>query len=53
MNIRTATPADAAQLLQIYAPFVENTTVTFEYIVPSAEGRQDPAYLTKISLSSG
>lgn len=41
MNIRTATPADAAQLLQIYAPFVENTTVTFEYIVPSAEDFAD------------
>lgn len=37
MNIRTATPADAPQLLHIYAPYVENTSITFEYMVPSVE----------------
>ena len=37
MNIRTATPADAPQLLHIYAPYVENTSITFEYEVPSPE----------------
>ncbi|MCM1344451.1 MAG: GNAT family N-acetyltransferase [Muribaculaceae bacterium] len=37
MNIRTVTPTDAPQLLHIYAPYVENTTVTFEYEVPSVE----------------
>lgn len=37
MNIRTATPADAPQLLQIYAPYVENTSITFEYETPSVE----------------
>ncbi|MCM1542246.1 MAG: GNAT family N-acetyltransferase [Blautia sp.] len=37
MNIRTVTPADARELLHIYAPYVENTTVTFEYEVPSVE----------------
>ena len=33
--IRTATPADAQALLDIYAPYVENTAITFEYDVPS------------------
>ena len=37
MNIRTATPADAPQLLHIYAPYVENTSITFEYEIPSVE----------------
>ncbi len=37
MNIRVATPEDAPQLLQIYAPYVENTSITFEYEVPSEE----------------
>lgn len=35
MNIRIATGEDAAELLRIYAPYVENTPVTFEYDVPS------------------
>ena len=37
LTIRAATPADAAALLEIYAPYVEKTAVTFEYAVPSAE----------------
>lgn len=37
MKIRTATPADASQLLQIYAPYIENTSITFEYEVPTVE----------------
>ncbi len=36
-KIRTATPDDAAQLLQVYAPYVKNTAITFEYEVPSVE----------------
>ena len=35
--IRTACPADAPALLQIYAPYVTDTTVTFEYDVPSPD----------------
>lgn len=35
--IRNATPADAETLLTIYAPYVLNTAITFEYDVPSAE----------------
>lgn len=37
MKIRTVTPADAPQLLRIYAPYVEDTSITFEYEVPSPE----------------
>lgn len=36
-TIRIATPADAAELLDIYAPYVEETAITFEYTVPSLE----------------
>ncbi|WP_352399342.1 N-acetyltransferase family protein [Anaerotignum sp.] len=37
IKIRIATWADAKQLLAIYAPYVTETTVTFEYDVPSIE----------------
>lgn len=37
LRIRIATPEDAARLVAIYTPYVENTSITFEYIVPSAE----------------
>ena len=36
-RIRTASEADAEQLLEIYRPYVENTAITFEYEVPSVE----------------
>ena len=32
--IRVATEADVPEILAIYAPYIENTTVTFEYDVP-------------------
>lgn len=32
-----ASPADAEELLSIYAPYVKNTTITFECDVPTAE----------------
>ena len=35
--IRTAAADDAAALLAIYAPYVEQTAITFEYKVPSLE----------------
>ncbi len=35
--IRTVTAADAAELAAIYAPYVRETAVTYEYEVPSAE----------------
>lgn len=36
-RIRIAEPGDARRLLEIYAPYVKQTAVTFEYEVPSAE----------------
>lgn len=36
-DIRTATWQDAQKLLEIYAPYVEHTLVTFEYKVPTVE----------------
>ncbi|MBS6396970.1 MAG: N-acetyltransferase [Clostridiales bacterium] len=35
ITIRTAVEADAGALLSIYAPYVKNTAVSFEYAVPS------------------
>lgn len=37
IQIRVATLADAAELLAIYAPYVEETAITFEYEVPTPE----------------
>ena len=37
IKIRTATPEDAEALAAIYAPYVENTSITFEYTVPSVK----------------
>lgn len=35
IEIRLAEPEDAGELLAIYAPYVEETAITFEYTVPS------------------
>lgn len=35
--VRPARPEDAGALLAIYAPYVEQTAITFEYEVPSVE----------------
>ena len=35
--LRTARPSDAARLVEIYAPYVTDTAITFEYEVPSVE----------------
>lgn len=37
INIRTVTAADAEELVSIYAPYVLETAVTYEYEVPSVE----------------
>ncbi len=37
MEIRLATADDAEAVLAIYAPYVQNTAITFEYDVPSHE----------------
>lgn len=39
--IRIAEEADAEKLLEIYAPYVEKTAITFEYTVPSLEEFRD------------
>ena len=37
MSIRLATVQDVPEILKIYAPYVENTAISFEYTVPSLE----------------
>ena len=37
VQLRVATQEDAAALLDIYAPYVRETAITFEYDVPSVE----------------
>ncbi len=37
LTIRSAAPEDAARLREIYAVYVENTAVSFEYEVPSLD----------------
>ena len=37
MSIRIATEADLPQILAIYGPYVEKTTISFEYDVPGIE----------------
>lgn len=37
ITIRTAVLQDAEALLEIYAPYVKNTAITFEYDVPTVE----------------
>ena len=34
-TIRVATEADAEEILAIYAKYIEQTAITFEYVVPS------------------
>ncbi len=37
VRLRTARPSDAAGLLALYAPYVEDTAISFETVVPSLE----------------
>lgn len=37
IKIRVAKAKDAEELLHIYAPYVKNTAITFEYEIPSLE----------------
>ncbi|MGM0169468.1 phosphinothricin acetyltransferase [Enterococcus sp. AZ135] len=41
IEIRVATPADASALVAIYAPYVRETTITFDYEVPNEEDFAD------------
>ena len=52
ISIRTATEDDAEELLAIYAPYVKQTAITFEYDVPSKKDfLKAVSYIGKISLS--
>ena len=37
MKIEKVTVEDAEELLEIYAPYVENTAITFEYDTPALD----------------
>ena len=37
MSIRLATLQDVPEILEIYAPYVQNTAISFEYTVPTEE----------------
>lgn len=37
MSIRMAKKQDVPRILEIYAPYIENTAISFEYTVPSLE----------------
>lgn len=41
ITLRPVTADDAAEILAIYAPYIENTAITFEYEVPSLEAFAD------------
>jgi len=41
ISFRAAVPEDANRLLEIYAPYVKTTAITFEYEVPSLEEFQN------------
>ena len=52
IHIRTASPDDAAALLAIYAPYVRETAITFEYEVPSQKNLPGGSHTRwKISIS--
>ena len=50
--IRLATPEDAAEILKIYAPYVVNTAISFEYEVPSEEEFRGRVESTLNSISA-
>lgn len=37
IRLRAATPGDAQDILDIYAPYIRNTAITFEYEVPGVD----------------
>jgi phosphinothricin acetyltransferase len=41
MTIRSATPEDAADILAIYAPIVQDTVISFETAVPTVEAMSE------------
>ena len=53
IKIRAATPDDAPALLKIYAPYVKNTSITYEYDVPSEEEFRSCLLLRELQSVSG
>ena len=49
--LRFATPQDAPGLLEIYAPYVTGTIVSFEYDVPTLEEFARRILLTEFTVS--
>ena len=43
-HIRVATPGDAASIREIYAPYIQNTSYTFEINVPTEESFRERIY---------
>lgn len=50
MKIEKVTVEDAEELLEIYAPYVENTAITFEYDVPSKDEFEERIFLQNILI---
>lgn len=50
MNIRMATPADAEDIQAIYAPIVQNTTISFELEPPTVEEMRERIVKTLAQL---
>ena len=53
ITVREAEAADAARLLEIYAYYVQNTAITFEYDVPSLSEFQNRIRNTRTSSRTG
>ena len=52
MKIEKVTVEDAEELLEIYAPYVENTAITFEYDVPSKDEFEERIFLQNILIKA-
>ena len=50
IRIRPVKPEDAEKLLAIYAPYVEQTAITFEYEVPTVEEFRERIHNTLKSI---
>ena len=51
VSVREASVEDAAELLEIYRPYVEHTDVSFEYVTPSVQ--EFAGRIATVSLSGG
>ena len=54
VQIRVARLTDAPELVNIYAPYVKKTVISFEYEVPTVDEFRDRGkYIEEISLHCG